>query len=113
MERIYDTMPIATKEGTSFMFDGYEESDRWRSMVNFLENPYWRRVWIIQELALGVDVQLVCRPKTIPFRYLAKTLEVIKTYGLEVTPEESCLQAWMSSLEDPINDRSRPADISS
>jgi hypothetical protein len=81
MERMYRTTPTSTKYEV-FGFEGCDDSDRWRAVIKFFENSYWRRVWIIQELAFGSDVQLVCGPKCIPFKYLAKTVEVVKKYRL-------------------------------
>ena len=82
MKSIHCTTPTFRKGETTFIFDGYDDSDRWQAVAKFFEKSYWRRLWIIQELAFGKDVQLICGPKCIPFTYLADTVEVIKQHEL-------------------------------
>lgn len=65
----------------SFSFKGEDDSDGWQAMDRLFQNAYWRRVWIIQELAYGKNIQLACGMESIPFAYLTKTMEVIKGYG--------------------------------
>ncbi|KAK8008038.1 HET-domain-containing protein [Apiospora marii] len=33
---------------------------RWRALANLLERPYWRRVWIVQEVVLAEKLRLQC-----------------------------------------------------
>ncbi|KAK7985799.1 hypothetical protein PG988_003421 [Apiospora saccharicola] len=33
---------------------------RWRALANLLERPYWRRVWIVQEIVLAEKLRLQC-----------------------------------------------------
>jgi hypothetical protein len=57
------------------------------SLVNFLERPYWKRVWIIQELALAKHTTIHCGRRQISWSQLASVLQ------------------HLSSTEDPISIR--------
>jgi hypothetical protein len=37
------------------------------SLIHLLSRPWWKRMWIIQELALGPDVLVVCGSRHIPW----------------------------------------------
>lgn len=39
--------------------------------------PYWRRVWIIQEVAVGTQVTVLCGPHEIPWAHLAGAAKVL------------------------------------
>ena len=36
------------------------QAARWRALANLLERPYWRRVWIVQEVVLAEKLRLQC-----------------------------------------------------
>jgi len=59
--------------------------EKLRAFWAFLDRPYWRRVWIIQELALARQSSVHCGPHSIDWRTLKKVLE-------------KCGTATMSSL---------------
>jgi hypothetical protein len=37
------------------------------SLIHLVSRPWWKRMWIIQEVALGLDVLVVCGPRHIPW----------------------------------------------
>lgn len=39
-----------------------EWQNRWRIFTTFLERPYWNRTWIVQEIALALDIKIQCGP---------------------------------------------------
>ena len=85
-QRLFDaenSRPVRVgEEGSMFYLEDRDDDDEvWQAMTEFFEIPYWKRVWIIQELVFGTDIQLLCGPKSIPFSYLAKTIEVAEIYG--------------------------------
>jgi hypothetical protein len=54
-----------------------EASDRVRSVLyHFFELSYWKRVWIIQEVAVGSSVTILCGPHKMDWSLLA-TVEMI------------------------------------
>ena len=38
----------------------HQSNDRLEQMLLFLRRPYWRRVWVVQELVLPLSVRLLC-----------------------------------------------------
>jgi hypothetical protein len=49
------------------------------SLINFLERPYWRRVWVIQELALSKYTTIHCGGKQTSWTRLSITLSSISS----------------------------------
>jgi hypothetical protein len=49
------------------------------SLPRLFEQSYWRRVWIIQELAFGGEITLICGSKTLPMQYLETTINAVYT----------------------------------
>lgn len=41
--------------------------------------PYWRRVWIIQEILSATELQLLCGTKKLAWSYFSSTLRSIET----------------------------------
>ncbi|KXL47730.1 hypothetical protein M433DRAFT_148289 [Acidomyces richmondensis BFW] len=47
-------------EGLSFNWDVQMQ------IMDFANRPYWSRMWIVQELLLALDVQIVCGGDLVP-----------------------------------------------
>ena len=60
----------------TFDFDGHDQPRFWHALIKLFESPCWRRTWIIQELAVGSSVHLLCSLNSIPFAYLAKIITI-------------------------------------
>lgn len=45
------------------------------ALVDFLERPYWRRIWIIQELALAKHTTIQCGTRQMDWTQLVSTLQ--------------------------------------
>lgn len=56
-----------------------------RALYHLLERPYWRRLWILQEVALGCqNMPVICGTKCIPLDDIYQALEVIRIDGAEL-----------------------------
>ena len=56
--------------GSGKTFECSGEEDIWDAVENMFRRPYWNRVWIVQEIVLGIDVQVTCGSKSIPWDVL-------------------------------------------
>ena len=50
------------------------ESFPFRAVQELVVRPWWRRVWVVQEMALGQDVTLVCGYSSIPLKKFTTAL---------------------------------------
>jgi hypothetical protein len=84
---------------------GYEASQDWTPMFEFLNRPYWTRMWVLQELVvpykLGIcfdgidDVMLGCGPDWIPMSALYKACEIISNFALTAVPSENLVESGL------------------
>ena len=53
---------VLTENGTFTTASGkkFQSNDRLEKLLLFLRRPFWRRVWIVQELVLPLDLRLLC-----------------------------------------------------
>lgn len=59
-------------EDRSENLDSFEEdADMWEPVVELLENPYWNRAWVQQELVTGTKVHIVGPRTIVPLEALA------------------------------------------
>lgn len=83
-----ETYRYGQKDDDDSVSNRCDDLEHDQAMIKFFENPYWRRVWIIQELAFGRNIKLVCGSKAIPFDCLSRTIKRVngrKSYsGLHV-----------------------------
>ncbi|KAG8525559.1 uncharacterized protein KY384_009203 [Bacidia gigantensis] len=49
-----------------------------RAIYQFFTHQYWARVWILQELAFGVKVDIVCGSQRIPFACVEKAIDIVQ-----------------------------------
>lgn len=47
---------------------------------NLLERPFWRRVWIVQEVTLAQDAVLLCGDESMPIKYFIEAIDVIREW---------------------------------
>jgi hypothetical protein len=52
------------------------------ALENFLCRPYWRRMWIIQELALAQDVVIYCGKNSVTWKELRTIVDLCNEGGL-------------------------------
>ena len=56
----------------------------WIALMKFLSHPYFRRIWILQELAAArEDASFICGPMTLPYRFFYHTITWIDTQGMK------------------------------
>ena len=93
----------SSREGvTQLTKDLHQSADRfgkgsWRALNQIVCRPYWRRLWILQEAALGRSTTpVLCGPRTLAwtqfaraFSILGQTDEVINTYIVNELSEAS------------------------
>ena len=60
---------LLTEDFNALEFDLFTHP-RWNSLVVFYELPYWKRIWIFQEVVLSKDVLLVCPSGSLHFDIL-------------------------------------------
>lgn len=51
-----------------------------KALRSLLEQPYWSRIWIVQELMLAKDVMFYCGTKSFSWHQLASLRQTIKTH---------------------------------
>jgi hypothetical protein len=51
----------------------------WLGFLGFMSRPWFRRAWVVQELALARSAIAVCGSRVVPWSKLSKTLNFIKT----------------------------------
>ncbi|KAM0426548.1 hypothetical protein ACHAPT_008240 [Fusarium lateritium] len=47
---------------------------------NLLQRPFWRRVWIVQEVTLAQDAVLLCGDEAMPIDYFIEAIDVIREW---------------------------------
>ncbi|PQE03876.1 hypothetical protein CJF30_00006585 [Rutstroemia sp. NJR-2017a BBW] len=57
-----------------------KHSLEWRALYHMLHRPWWRRIWIIQEIVAAQDVVLFCGSLSLDPRHISKCLNVLSTH---------------------------------
>jgi hypothetical protein len=95
------------KDGEFLLFFEYEMiRPAWRAMIALFENLYFTRMWCIQEVALGQNVEIFHGNKYIPWDVFTETLVTYMRPGrralLTWSTEDAMDKAlWPSSIEGP------------
>jgi hypothetical protein len=45
-------------------------SDQWLSLSSLLSRPYFKRAWVVQEVALAKQLTILCGDRVIPWEHL-------------------------------------------
>ena len=53
--------------------------ERWEYLVRFLRRAWFRRTWILQEVAFAEDLTILCGPQEISWDELLKVVTVLST----------------------------------
>jgi hypothetical protein len=69
----------------------------WRAIALLMERPWFRRRWVIQEIAFARDVIVQCGGFRATWEELSKTVEFLQLHGREIW------EIWMNNV-----DRKRP-----
>jgi hypothetical protein len=73
-------VPMDCIEGPDFDPAAFVEqfsSDSWLSLGSIVARPYFKRVWIVQEIALAKKIILICGDRLLDWDKLVRALEVI------------------------------------
>ncbi|PQE13628.1 heterokaryon incompatibility protein [Rutstroemia sp. NJR-2017a BVV2] len=57
-----------------------KHSLEWRALYHMLRRPWWRRIWIIQEIVAAKDVVLFCGSLSLDPRNISRCLNVLSTH---------------------------------
>ena len=58
------------------------ESLEWRSLLLFINRPYFERIWVVQELAVSPEnISVLCGNRIFPWKLLTSTLRFIDRQG--------------------------------
>jgi hypothetical protein len=57
--------------------------DLFRPLFSFIDRDYWRRLWVVQELAHAKQAQVICGPYTILYSSLVQFFEVLGSVTLK------------------------------
>ncbi|KAA8570017.1 hypothetical protein EYC84_002355 [Monilinia fructicola] len=62
---------------------GFEEASLgWKALANLLDRPWFSRMWVVQEVALGHGAQLLCGQRVLSWRVLGLVVRLMVTMGL-------------------------------
>ena len=100
---------VIPKKSSEIRFDDVEsehlglsanrKGPAWVALVKFLSHPYFRRIWILQELtAAREDASFMCGPITLPYRFFYHTITWIDTQGMK-----DSLYALAGDQESPFD----------
>ena len=57
------------------------QNKAWSAWTNFLQRPWFRRVWVIQEFALAKEVKMLCGKTFFPWQTLEYTISMMNHHG--------------------------------
>ncbi|XXG99605.1 hypothetical protein Hte_005946 [Hypoxylon texense] len=75
----------------------YEE--HFMALKHFLDLPWWRRIWVIQELALPGEVKFLYASEELPYQTLRGVVKVLNTHAA------TCCKSHRMSLRELAFDR--------
>ncbi|KAH9883208.1 hypothetical protein F4778DRAFT_788830 [Xylariomycetidae sp. FL2044] len=89
--RKFNSGPLNIADGTmrAFLHDIQEQFASWvpddegpiSALCHFFARPYWSRIWVVQEVVLGRNVQFRCGDLVVCEEDLHHTLRLIRNYG--------------------------------
>ncbi|KAM7183824.1 Heterokaryon incompatibility protein (HET) domain containing protein [Rhypophila sp. PSN 637] len=76
---------------TSEMWDAEldHNSQRWEAFREFVARPWWRRTWVIQEVAVAREVMVICGAEEIKWEILARNLAELMVVMDSLEPEKA------------------------
>jgi hypothetical protein len=83
-----------------------KEKDNSEALYAFFDRPYWRRVWIIQEIVSASNVIVYCGENSIEMEYVEHFLEKTPT-GKKIV-QRGYVPRFDHFRKDPITDIQRP-----
>jgi hypothetical protein len=77
------------------------KDNRWTAIIQFCQHPYWKRVWIVQEICLGSNIVVVCGKLRMPWQYITELRKVRKHVWPQYQSQEE--REFMRSLPARID----------
>lgn len=82
--------------------DGLPRNSAWRGLKALLSQPYWERVWIVQEICLSKQLQLICAGESLDFDKILRTVSIgslafLSEQDLKPRPDFISEHAWCTS----------------
>lgn len=79
--------------------DGFPRNSAWRGLNALLSQPYWERVWIVQEICLSKQLQLICAGESLDFDKILRTVSIgnlvfLNERDLKPRPDFISEHAW-------------------
>lgn len=72
-----------------------EDHPGWKALEQLLQNPWWRRVWTLQEFLLPDNLKFHCGPKAIPRQVFRQGMDALELCG---PPDTSILSSvWTTA----------------
>ncbi|KAF5724960.1 heterokaryon incompatibility protein [Fusarium mundagurra] len=62
---------------------GCQDHSSWFQFAKFLEDPWFNRVWIVQEMVVPNEINIICGRTMVPWKALADVLSIIQGNGLQ------------------------------
>lgn len=59
-------------------------SEQWKALARFLDRPFFRRIWIIQEMVAASNAMLICGERQLEWEKLALVIASLQRSGLEI-----------------------------
>jgi Heterokaryon incompatibility protein (HET) len=72
--------------------------DTWSAIQELLRRPWFYRIWLIQEMAVGRDVEIVCGRQSFPWSVLELIESAYATHGSDIYSETSSF--WQAQARD-------------
>jgi hypothetical protein len=72
---------MATLNHSSTVDDLIEPASMWDPVVDILKNPYWKRVWIQQEISNASLLKIQCQDQEIPAHQLYHFIRLLEMRG--------------------------------
>lgn len=79
--------------------DRFPRNSAWRGLDALLSQPYWERVWIVQEICLSKQLQLICAGESLDFDKILRTVSIgnlvfLNDEDLKPRPDFISENAW-------------------
>ncbi|KAG7008469.1 hypothetical protein G7Y79_00005g016100 [Physcia stellaris] len=80
VRELEDDVVIKEPEFESYGLPNWQDK-AWPAWTNFLQRPWFRRVWVIQEFALAKEVKMLCGKTFFPWQALEYTISMMNHHG--------------------------------
>ena len=79
-----------------------EDLWQWQALGHLFARPYWRRVWIRQEVAVATEVRVLCGKRTTRWTTLIMACEILYQHLVEFDPIVAEISPYLSGYHQAI-----------